>query len=138
MNMIKNLLEKARTTGEAKGNLPCLKRRVSAIVICLSGEAFYGENIIRNKVEECPRKDMKSGEGYELCESVCAQVGHAEVVAAQSAKMCGADLKGATVFVSGHDYVCKDCQSVLFEEGVALISVLDNDKVYVNDHKKKK
>ena len=63
---------------------------------------------------------MKSGEGYELCKLICKQVGHAEVVALS---LAGDTAKGATLYLTGHTYICEDCQRALDFAGVAKVVI---------------
>ena len=80
---------------------PCVKQNVYATVVTPDGESFTGTNLCRNPQKVCPREvqGMKSGEGYELCQSVCQQDGHAEVNALRAA---GNKAKGSILYLSGH------------------------------------
>lgn len=86
---------------------PCVRRHVKATIVTPAGRRFIGTNFCLTPQTVCPRGDMPTGVGYELCTSVCHQPGHAEVMALSSA--CSADLTGAVCYVEGHDYACEDC-----------------------------
>ena len=89
---------------------PCAKQRVIATIVTPSGEEFVGENACLNAQIVCPRADMPSGVGYHLCQEVCKQVAHAEVAALREA---GTKARGATLYLSGHTYVCDDCKAAM-------------------------
>jgi len=92
----------------------CVKRRVLAVAF-VDGEVLIGENGVENEQEVCPRKDMKTGEGWELCKSVCAQSGHAEI---DLIKKADGNLKGANVVIFNHYWVCDSCRKALEEANV--------------------
>lgn len=94
---------------------PCAKVRVFCTLVHPDGRRWTGENSVRRAQATCPRGDMPSGSGYELCRDVCDQVGHAEAVALAAA---GADAAGCTAYVEGRDFVCYDCQAALVAAGV--------------------
>lgn len=103
---------------------PCVKQNVYATVVSPDGEQFTGTNLCKNPQTVCPRdaQGMKSGEGYELCESVCQQTGHAEVNAIAKAKE---KAKGGIIYLSGHLYACGGCQSAIREAGIDDIRVVN-------------
>jgi len=92
----------------------CAKQEVIAI-IDHNGTYFIGSNWCWDAQQTCPRKDMPSGEGYELCESVCKQNAHAEVDACFNA---GPSASGATLYLIGHTYCCDNCKSVMAKAGI--------------------
>lgn len=89
---------------------PCAKQKVVAILVTKDGDQFYGENLCKNPQEICPRdlNGCKSGEGYELCDSVCNQISHAEVYAINAAKE---KAKGSVIHLFGHSYACENCKN---------------------------
>ena len=104
---------------------PCVKQNVYATVVTPDGESFTGTNLCRNPQKVCPREvqGMKSGEGYELCQSVCQQDGHAEVNALRAA---GNKAKGSILYLSGHLYACGGCQSAIKEANIAELRIMNN------------
>ncbi len=97
----------------------CLKQVVIATISRDGKILVVGKNDISNdEVTECPRKGMESGEGYELCVSVCKQRGHAEVQVINEARKLGIDIKGASMAVSGHSYICKACEKEIIKAGL--------------------
>ncbi len=99
--------------------MKCLKQVVTATILRDSKVLVIGKNDISNsEVTECPRKGMKSGEGYDLCISICRQKGHAEVQVIEKAKQLGIDIKGATMEVEGHIYICGDCEREIIKSGL--------------------
>ena len=75
-----------------------------------------GSNEIHADIGECPRKGMKTGEGYDLCKSVCNQRYHAEVDACHKAGP--SKTKGATLYLIGHTYCCDYCKNVMNDYGI--------------------
>lgn len=99
---------------------PCVKQRVFCTIIAPDGQRWKGENHCGNPQTVCPRADMPTGVGYELCRDVCQQVGHAEVVAAS---MAGAGAQGAVAYIEGHTYACENCKATLFALGVTEVII---------------
>ena len=103
---------------EERGYLgPCAKATVKCRIISADGEEFVGENYCMNPQKVCPRE---SGEGYDKCESICNQTGHAEDIALRLAE---GKTQGAHATLMGHTYFCMDCQHKLFAAGVKTLSV---------------
>lgn len=96
---------------------PCAKATVTCTIVAADGERFYGTNYCRNAQPVCPRAP---GEGYDKCQTVCDQRGHAEIVALA---MAGEKAKGARAYLRGHTYACQPCQEALFGAGVISLSV---------------
>ena len=96
---------------------PCAKRRViCSITYGGSPEEFVvGENDCASPQPICPRRP---GEGYEKCQSVCQQAGHAEVQAVAAAKAANIDLTGASAIIAGHYWMCEACGRALRDAGV--------------------
>jgi len=88
---------------------PCARRVVKATVVSPKGIHYVGTNYCRNPQTECPRGDLPSGVGYEMCIDICKQDGHAEVMALRYA---GGNARGGVLYVEGHHYVCDNCKKV--------------------------
>ncbi|HEX7906729.1 MAG TPA: hypothetical protein VF534_01370 [Paraburkholderia sp.] len=99
---------------------PCVKATVRCTLITSSGERIVGENWCHNPQSVCPRADMPTGVGYELCKSMCQQEGHAETVAL---RVAGDKARGAHAYIEGHTYACPSCQQSLFGSGVAALTI---------------
>ncbi|MDP3328757.1 hypothetical protein [Parvibaculum sp.] len=98
-------------------NGPCAKTTVRCTLVTPSGERIVGTNECANPQAACPRAP---GEGYEKCQSICRQLGHAEVVAVMRA---GERARGSRAYIEGHTYACMNCQHALFGAGVKSVSV---------------
>jgi deoxycytidylate deaminase len=92
----------------------CAKQTTIA-VIETNSRYWIGTNWCYNAQNECPRKDMPTGVGYELCEEVCDQNAHAEVDACKNA---GRGANGGTLYLLGHTYCCDNCKRVMNEYGI--------------------
>ena len=101
--------------------MTCAKQTTIAIV--KKGNKFVvGTNWCAAPQGECPRKDMPTGVGYELCKDVCKQHAHAEVDACEKA---GTLAREATLYLIGHYYCCDDCKKVMKEAGIKKIIICD-------------
>jgi len=98
----------------------CVKQDVVAI-IKNRNKIFIGINSCNNPQFVCPRDNMPSGIGYELCKSICRQTNHAEVNACINA---GEYASGATLYLIGHSYCCDDCLQIMKEYGIKEIIIL--------------
>lgn len=96
--------------------MTCAKKVVRCVIVAENGKAYIGENWCSNPQEVCPREP---GEGYEKCQSICKQSGHAEINAIKAAKR---DADGATAYLVGHHHYCKACQLALFTAGVKYLA----------------
>lgn len=94
---------------------PCAKQTVTATIVALDGHMFVGTNHCNNPQAVCPRSDLPSGVGYEMCRDICDQPAHAEVNAIMAA---GEKAKGATIYLEGHTYFCCDCKKKIEQSGI--------------------
>lgn len=101
-------------------NGPCKKQIVTATIVTADGRRFVGTNDCETPQEVCPRADMPSGVGYELCKSVCNQTGHAEINALRAA---GPGLSDATLYLEGHTYACDHCKEMCKSCGIKEIII---------------
>lgn len=99
---------------------PCTKQTVTATIVTPEGERFVGTNYVRNAQPVCPRADMPTGVGYELCRTVCDQSGHAEPNAILEA---GEKARGATLYIEGHTYACEPCKAACAAAGIVDIII---------------
>lgn len=99
---------------------PCVKQTVTATIVTPAGARFVGTNFCRNAQAVCPRADMPTGVGYELCKSICDQPAHAEVNAIAEA---GESARGAILFLEGHTYACATCTAAATAAGISEIVI---------------
>jgi hypothetical protein len=101
---------------------PCIKQTVKCTIVDIDSNTKYiGTNYCKNPQTDCPRKDMPTGVGYELCKKICNQVGHAEEVAANLVKT---KIKNGYATIEGHTYACDKCKQILNEKGIHDIRIL--------------
>jgi deoxycytidylate deaminase len=99
---------------------PCAKQVVTATLKSAKGNHYVATNDCMTPQPTCARDGMATGEGYELCASVCQQTGHAE---ANAIKLAGKFAKGGTLYVDGHSYACESCKAIAREAGVVAIVI---------------
>ena len=98
-------------------NGPCAKQTTRATIVAPDGRRFVGTNDCRNPQTICPRGDMPTGQGYELCASICQQTGHAEANACRAA---GQEAHGGVLYLEGHYYACVPCAEAARKAGVRI------------------
>lgn len=104
---------------------PCFKREVCAVIVDVDGKIAIGENLIYNEeVKECPRL---KGEGYEKCETICNQKGHAEIMAIEDAKKRGLKLEDATLYLMGHHRMCAECIKECRDHGLSTFMIMGDE-----------
>jgi len=106
----------------------CVKQETIAIIEN-NGQYWIGSNWCNNSQDECPRVGMKTGEGYELCESICKQNSHAEVDACYTA---GRDAYGGTLYLLGHTYCCDNCKQVMNKFGIKEVIIGKIPESFIN------
>jgi hypothetical protein len=99
----------------------CAKQVVVA-VIANNGKLYYGSNWCVTPQSRCPRAGLPSGQGYELCKTICQQHAHAEIDVCREA---GKDCSGAILQLFGHTYCCDECKDFMKKMGVAGIKIGD-------------
>lgn len=100
--------------------MTCAKQTVTATIVMPDGRRFVGTNFARNPQPTCPRADMPTGVGYELCRSICQQEAHAEVNAIAAA---GGKAEEATLYLEGHTYACEPCKAACAAAGIVAIVI---------------
>jgi hypothetical protein len=107
--------------------MTCAKRRVVCTIISPSVArkaeshvplTVVGENYCKNPQLVCPREP---NEDYTKCHTICKQVGHAEIVAAEKAARYAPHFVGGVAFIEGHEYACTDCEAALAKIGITHI-----------------
>ena len=93
----------------------CAKMEVIAIIE-KNGEYFVGSNHCDDAQVECPRRDLTTGSGYELCKNICKQRYHAEEDCCIKAGK--ENTVGNTLYMIGHYYRCDNCKKVMKEYGI--------------------
>jgi deoxycytidylate deaminase len=106
----------------------CAKQETIAVIV-KNGEIVVGSNWCEKPQKECRRKNMKTGEGYELCKNICKQNSHAEV---DACKKAGEFAKEADLYLIGHYYCCDNCKKVMKDFGIKNIHIVRN-KIKVGD-----
>jgi deoxycytidylate deaminase len=110
-----------------KGPGRCAKVTTTCLIVLPDGgPIFMGQNMCDSPQEECPRGNMPTGTGYDLCDSVCKQRGHAEKMAIKAAGNYGS-LSGATLYLHGHYYICDDCQEAIDKAGIKKIVIQEEE-----------
>lgn len=118
VDIIAHILGSMRFVDKPSSIGPCAKQTVNCVIISENGKRYSGTNYCNNAQPSCPRE---VGEDYTKCKTICQQSGHAEINALAAA---GENARGGRAVLSGHTYVCMDCQHALFAAGVKSISVV--------------
>jgi hypothetical protein len=92
----------------------CAKQEVIAIIVN-HGKIFIGSNWCENPQTECPRKDLPTGVGYEMCKDICKQPAHAEIDVCRKA---GKNAYGGDLYLIGHYYSCNTCKEAMEQYGI--------------------
>ena len=100
--------------------MTCAKRQVTCTITDVNVNSVIGRNDCDNPQPVCPREP---GEGYEKCQTICQQPGHAEVMAVRKAEELGMNLKGAKAVLSGIQWICNHCRQVTEHAGIVRIYV---------------
>lgn len=110
-----------------RGAGPCAKRVVTATLVTPIGSQVQSTNFCFNPQESCPRDaaGYGPGDGYHLCDEICAQPAHAEVNACKAAtSMLDESIKGSTIYVD-YTWICDACKATALASGVSNV-VLGN------------
>jgi deoxycytidylate deaminase len=97
---------------------PCRKQVVTATIVAPDMRRYVGTNWCANAQTTCPRGNMPTGVGYELCKNVCQQNGHAEVDAIINSKGRARD---GVLYLEGHTYACDACKRACADAGLTLV-----------------
>ncbi len=99
--------------------------KLTTIAIIMKGSKFWvGSNKCNSPQNICPREDLPTGVGYEMCKDICEQDCHAEVDACLKA---GDEAKGGKLYLIGHTYCCDDCKEIMKYHGIKDIIIVDDN-----------
>lgn len=102
------------------GNGPCAKQVVKATVVAKNGTHFVATNHCDTPQTTCARAGMPTGDGYELCRTICGQRNHAEP---NAIRLAGKHANGATLYIEGHTYACQHCTAAAEAAGISEIVI---------------
>lgn len=78
------------------------------------------------------RRDIATGQGYELCEG-CHPKNHGEQKAIVNALANGFDnLSGAEIYLWGHWWCCESCWGVMLANGIDTVYLLKDSEILFN------
>lgn len=95
--------------------MTCVKQTVTATIVATNSRCYVATNHCLNPQTTCPRAGLPTGQGYELCKSICQQPGHAEINALE---LAGSAAVGATMYLEGHTYACEPCKTAARNAGI--------------------
>lgn len=107
-----------------RGMAPCLKLTTTCVVVRADGRCYEASNSCAvDGLPQCPCvvAGCITGTGYELCGSTHAEANVA-MLAAESADVPG------EAFLSGHTWMCKECQDALIAVNVRTFHILPDQK----------
>ena len=107
---------------QARFTSGCFKQQTGAIITLNNQTISTGSNIGELKTW-CEREKLgcKTGEGYEHCKTICKQFHHAERTAIHNALSAGIDLQGASLYLSGHWWMCIPCWKWIIDSGITSV-----------------
>ncbi len=113
----------------------CVKP-VAAVIVKNKKIIGRGTNAIKNKRPNvCPLKEHGRGTAWNLCKEICGQEGHAEIMVIRDALKRIDNLKGASVYLVGHWWVCKPCWDEIIRVGISRVYLhKDSIKLYRTNH----
>ena len=116
-----------RKAGKILKNSGCVKQATAAVLVKDGKIIGRGANAGK-KVKICPRvvQNYPTGQGYHLCKETCRQEGHAEVMAIKNALFQGYDTDGATLYLEGHWWVCKECWNFIILHGIKRVCLRED------------
>ena len=77
------------------------------------------------------KKNIPTGQGYELCEG-CHPKNHGEPKAIKEAQQNNKETNGADVYLWGHWWCCEPCWKAMIEAGIKNVYLLENSEVLFN------
>lgn len=104
----------------------CVKQSLMCVVERKDEKIFFGTNTcVTDGDGECRRvkAGCKTGEGYELCESI-----HSEINCVNAIKAYGGPVVEGVAYLYGHNWFCGPCQWALQEVGVNVFIVTGEEK----------
>jgi hypothetical protein len=107
--------------------MTCAKQTVLCLLLDINWNVIsYGSNECKNPVEVCPREDLETGIGYDLCRDVCKQVGHAEINAIRN--ITNGDVPYICIVI-GHSWCCDNCLEVLTKNNISNLIIIKSIKI---------
>lgn len=102
--------------------MTCIKQSVFCFLLDKANNIIsLGSNWCKNPQDKCPRKDFKTGIGYELCSNICKQNAHAEIDAINNLNQNNFPI---TCILIGHYYCCQSCLEELKKIGIKNIIII--------------
>ncbi|MFA6250832.1 MAG: deaminase [Candidatus Shapirobacteria bacterium] len=97
----------------------CIKQPTGAVVVKNSQIIGRGSNA-GILVTSCPRIEQgyQTGQGWHLCQEICRQEGHAEIMAIKDALTHGHNPQGADLYLEGHWWCCQNCWDFMLQNGI--------------------
>lgn len=98
----------------------CIKQPTAAVVV-KDGKIIGRGTNAGKRTKVCPRivHNCPTGTGYEYCKNICNQQGHAEVMAIGDALKRTENLRGASLYLDGHWWICKPCWDLIIKVGIS-------------------
>jgi deoxycytidylate deaminase len=101
------------------GTSGCAKKQIAAGTY-VNGRFVWAVNHCVFAGEQCPRLNVPSGQGYELCTAHHAEQNLAELLKAKGQRSDG------VLWVAGHYWACEPCARAMKEMGVTELRIKEN------------
>lgn len=95
------------------------------------GRAANGSKYHEKHGCERIRRNIPTGQGYELCEG-CHPKNHSEPKAVASAQKHGHDPRGADLYLWGHWWCCQPCWDTMLAAGIRQVYLLKDSEYLFN------
>jgi deoxycytidylate deaminase len=95
------------------------------------GIGANGSTYHRSNGCERVRRNILTGEGYDLCEG-CHPKNHGELRAIEDARGKGQDTQGSDLYLWGHWWCCEPCWDAMLKVGIKNVFLLEKSEELFN------
>lgn len=95
------------------------------------GWGANGSEYHRTNICERVKRNIPTGQGYELCEG-CHPKNHSEPRAIAAAQAAGHDPRGADLYLWGHWWCCEPCWQAIIRAGILDVYLLEGSERLFN------
>jgi deoxycytidylate deaminase len=135
MKIAKNIAEKSRCKKMQTGTAIVITNKQNGHEVIVTGNNDIGvswKELKQKGYDDCPRRNLPTGVGYELCRDICKQKYHSEVSAIENGINLGIlplndEDYVAEMYMYGHWYCCSNCLNRAEKAGIRKYYVLTEE-----------